>query len=75
MVAGLLSLMMGCVGPVPAIVAVITGWMALAQIKKNPYTTSGKPMAIIGVVTGGLIVVLSLLFFLWFILAAVFGNL
>ena len=75
MVAGLLSLMMGCVGPVPAIVAVITGWMALSQIKKNPYTTTGKPMAIIGVVTGGLVVVLSLLFLLWFILAAVLGNL
>jgi hypothetical protein len=75
MVIGLLGLVMGCFGPVPGIAAVVLGWMALSQIKKNPYTTSGKPMAIIGIVTGGLTIAIYGLFILWVILVALLGNL
>ena len=75
MIIGILGLVMGCFGPLPGIAAVVLGWMALSQIKKNPFTTSGKPMAIIGVVTGGVTIAIYSLFILWIILAAVFGNL
>ncbi len=75
MITGIIGLVLGCFGPIPGLVAVITGWMALSQIKKNPYTTGGKPMAIIGLVTGGLTVAMNALFLLWIILAAIFGNL
>ncbi|HVF22508.1 MAG TPA: DUF4190 domain-containing protein [Pyrinomonadaceae bacterium] len=74
MVTGILGLVLGCLGPLPGIAAVVLGWMALSQIKKNPYTTSGKPMAIVGVVTGGLTIAVYSLFILWIILAAVFGS-
>jgi hypothetical protein len=75
MVTGILGLVMGCLGPIPGIAAVVLGWMALQQIKKSPWTTSGKPMAIIGLVTGGLTVAIYGLFILWMILMAVLGNL
>jgi len=75
MVTGILGLVMGCLGPLPGIAAVVLGWMALSQIKKSPYTTGGKPMAIIGLVTGSLTIVFYSLFILWIILAAAFGNL
>jgi hypothetical protein len=75
MIIGLLGLVMGCLGPVPGIIAIILGWMALSQMKKNPLTASGKPMAIIGVVTGSLTFVFYSLFILWIILGAIFGNL
>ena len=75
MVTGILGLVMGCLGPLPGIAAVVLGWMALSQIKKSPYTTGGKPMAIIGLVTGILTIVFYSLFILWIILAAAFGNL
>lgn len=75
MITGILGLVLGCLGPILGIVGVVLGWMALAQIKKNPETTSGRPMAMIGLVTGGITVALNALFFLWILLAAVFGNL
>lgn len=74
MITGILSLVLGCLGGIPGIAALVLGWMALSQIKKNPYTTGGKPMAIIGLVTGGLTVAFNALFILWMIIAAVFGT-
>ena len=74
MLIGLLGLVMGCLGPVPGIVAIILGWMALTQMKKNPYASSGKAMAIIGVVTGSMTFVFYSLFILWIIIAALFGR-
>ena len=75
MVIGILGLIMGCLGPLPGVAAVVLAWMALSQIKKSPHTTGGKPMAIIGLVTGILTIVFYSLFLLWIILASVFGNL
>lgn len=75
MVTGILGLVLGCLGPIPGIAAVVLGWMALQQIKKSPWTTSGKPMAIVGLVTGGLTIAIYGLFILWIILVALLGNL
>jgi hypothetical protein len=74
MITGLLGLMLGCLGPIPGVVAVVLGLMSLQQIKKSPETTGGKPMAIIGVVTGSLAIVFYGLLLLWFILAGAFGS-
>lgn len=75
MLTGLLGLVLGCLGPLPGVAAVVLGWMALSQIKRTPETVGGKPMAIIGVVSGGLTIVFYGLFLLWMIFAAVLGNL
>ena len=74
MLTGLVGLVLGCLGPLPGVAALVLGWMALSQIKKTPETTGGKPMAIIGIVTGALTVVFYGLFLLWMILAGVFGS-
>jgi hypothetical protein len=74
MITGLLGLMLGCLGPIPGVVAVVLGLMSLQQIKKSPETTGGKPMAIIGVVTGSLAIVFYGLLLLWFILAGALGS-
>jgi Domain of unknown function (DUF4190) len=74
MLTGLLGLVLGCLGPLPGVAAVVLGWMALSQIKKTPETTGGKPMAIIGIVSGGLTIVFYGLFLLWMIFAGLFGS-
>ena len=73
MVTGLLGLVFGCLGPLPGVVAVILGWMALQQINKSPQTVGGKPLAIIGLVTGGLTIFFYGLLLLWFLTGA-FGS-
>jgi hypothetical protein len=75
MITGILGLVLGCLGPLPGFAAVILGWMALSQIKKSPETAGGKPLAIIGIVTGILTIVFYGLLLIWFVLAGVFGNL
>jgi uncharacterized protein DUF4190 len=76
LVTGLLGLVFGCFGPLPGVAAVVLGWMALSQIKRmpDPGSSSSKPMAIIGIVTGGLTIVFYGLFLLWMIAAGVFGS-
>ena len=63
----------GCFGPIPAIIAIVLGLIALSQIKKSPEKYSGKPFAMAGVIIGGVIVAFYAIFFLWIILAAAFG--
>jgi len=75
MLTGLLGLVLGCLGPLPGVAAVVLGYMALQQIKKSPQTVGGKPMAIIGLITGGLTIFFYGLLLLWFALAGVFGSL
>jgi len=74
MVTGILGLVLGCFGPLPGIAAIVLGAMALSQIKKSPQTTGGKPLAITGLVTGGLTLVFYGLLFIWMILAGAFGK-
>src|SRR5690349_22208603 len=75
MITGILGLILGCFGPLPGIAAIILGGMALSQIKKSPETNGGKPLAIIGIVTGSLTLVFYGLILIWMILAGALGNL
>ena len=75
MLTGLLGLVLGCFGPLPGVAAVVLGWIALSQIKRMPDAVGGKPMAIIGIVTGALTIVFYGLFLLWMIFAGVLGSL
>jgi hypothetical protein len=54
MITGIIGLVVGtfCLGPVPGIVALALGLIALSQIKKYPEKIGGKPFAIVGVVLG-----------------------
>lgn len=74
LITGVLGLMFGCFGPIPGIAAVILGWLALKQIKTSPETTGGRPMAIIGIITGSLTIFFYGLLILWFVLAGVLGS-
>ncbi|HEY3579484.1 MAG TPA: DUF4190 domain-containing protein [Pyrinomonadaceae bacterium] len=68
MITGILGLALGCIGPLPAIAAIILGWIALSQIKQSPQTIGGKPLAIIGIVTGSLTVAFYILLLIWIVL-------
>jgi|SRR5215213_446503 len=63
-------LMAGCMGPIPGIVALVLGLVALSQIKKSPEKFSGKPYATAGVIIGAVTILFYLVFFLWIFLAA-----
>jgi hypothetical protein len=56
LILGLISITFGwiCGGPVFGLLAVVLGAVALIQIKRNPQQHSGKPMALVGLITGGL---------------------
>ena len=66
-------LLAGCFGPIPGIVAIVLGLVALSQIRKSPETNSGRPMAIAGIVIGSLTLAFYLLLLIWFLLSLVFG--
>ncbi len=71
MVTGIAGIMVaGCFGPVPGIVALVLGLVALSQIKKSPDKYSGKPFALAGVIIGALTIAFYALFLLWVILAS-----
>jgi Domain of unknown function (DUF4190) len=70
MVLGLLGISFGwiCGGPVFAIFAVILGAVAMMQIKSNPTQYTGRPFALVGLITGGLVLLFNLaLMFIWII--------
>ena len=74
MVTGIAGfLMAGCFGPIPGIVALVLGLVALSQIKKSPEKFGGKPYATAGVIIGGVSILFYLLILLWFFLGAVFS--
>jgi len=62
--------MFGCFGPLPGIVGVVLGILALSQIKKSPDKFGGKPYATAGVIIGGINVLFYGLFILWIFLRA-----
>lgn len=70
-VLGLIGIVAGwfCLGPIPGVLAVILGFVALAQMRNSP-TPSNRGLAIAGIVLGGI----NLLFFglglLWWFLSA-----
>lgn len=75
MVVGIISVTVGwmCLGPIPGIAAIIMGAVALSQIKKTPDRAAGKPMAVVGVVTGSVTVLIYagiMVFYLVLLIAA-----
>ena len=70
MLTGLSGILLSwCFGPVPGIVALVLGLVALSQIKKSPEKYTGKGMAITGVVIGALTIVFYVLLVIFWILA------
>jgi hypothetical protein len=70
MAVGVLSMFgLFCLGPIPGIVALILGLVALSQIKKAPARNTGKPLAIVGVVTGSLSILTFVGWLVFFIIA------
>jgi hypothetical protein len=59
--------------PLPGLIAVILGLLALGQIRRSP-NPAGKGLAIAGLVMGGIQLAFLVLWILWFILAMVFGS-
>lgn len=53
------------VGVLTGPIAIVLGIISLVQIKNNPQRNTGKPMAIAGIVTGGLYFVLIAIFILF----------
>ena len=74
MILGIISITIGwlCMGPLLAIAAIVTGAVALSQIKNTPERVGGKQMAVTGVVTGSL-ALFGIMIFYVFVLVA--GNL
>ena len=62
-----------CLGPVPGIVGVVLGLIALSQIKKSPTDYGGKQYATAGIVIGSINIAFYILLLIWFLLALLFG--
>jgi Domain of unknown function (DUF4190) len=78
LILGMCSMTLGwCCGPIGLLTgpsAIGTGIFALVQIKNNPNQYAGKPLAIIGIATGGLFLLLWVLaIVIWGIGAALGG--
>ena len=63
----------GCFGPLPGIVALIMGLIALSQIKREPDKYGGKPFATAGVIIGAISMAFYVLLLLFVILSRGFG--
>lgn len=67
-IAGIL--VAGCFGPVPGIIGLVLGLIALSQIKKFPEKYTGKNFAMAGIVIGALTVAFYVLLIIGWILAS-----
>jgi hypothetical protein len=76
MITGIVGLVVGtfCLGPLPGIVALALGLVALNQIKKYPDKVGGKPFATIGVVLGSLSVLFYGALFLFFVISSILNH-
>ena len=71
MITGLAGILLSwCFGPIPGIVALVLGFVALSQIKKSPEKYSGKGMAITGIVVGALTIAFYILLLIFWVLAS-----
>jgi hypothetical protein len=73
MIIGIIGITIGwlCLGPVPAIVAVILGGVALSQIKKNPERIGGRQAAWVGIITGSVALVIYAIFMIVYVIAII----
>lgn len=68
MITGIFGIVTGgCFGPIPGLIALVLGWMALSQIKKSPDQFGGKSYALAGLILGSLNVAFYILLLLWFL--------
>jgi hypothetical protein len=76
LILGIIGLFTGffCLGPIPGVAALILGIIALNQINRSPQTTTGKPLAIVGMVTGGLSVLVYGAIFIAWIIGAILSH-
>ncbi|HSB27946.1 MAG TPA: DUF4190 domain-containing protein [Pyrinomonadaceae bacterium] len=73
MILGIIGLFIGfCLGPLPGIAALILGLVAINQIKKAPQ--NGRPLAIVGVVTGSLSLLFYGMLFIFWIIGAILSH-
>ncbi len=71
LIFGLISVTFGwiCGGPIFGLLAVVLGAVALTQIKRNPQQHSGKPIALVGLITGGIALLVNLaIIALWIVM-------
>lgn len=75
LVFGLASITVGwiCGGPILALIALVLGIVALSQAKKNPTRYGGRPLAIGGMATGAIVIVIYLVFLAIYIVAIAIG--
>lgn len=76
MVIGIISVTVGwlCLGPLPAIVAIVLGAIALSQIKKTPDRVGGRQAAWIGIITGGLTVLIYAGIMIFYVVVMIAAN-
>jgi hypothetical protein len=76
MILGVIGLFTGlfCFGPIPGIAALILGLIALNQINKSPQTITGKPLAIVGIITGSLSLLVYGAIFIGWIISAILSH-
>jgi Domain of unknown function (DUF4190) len=75
LIFGIISITFGwiCGGPILGLIAVVLGAVALTQIKKNPQQYTGKPIAIVGLITGGIALLINLAFIAFWIVMLIIG--
>lgn len=75
LIFGLISVTFGwlCGGPIFGLLAVVLGAVALTQIKKNPQQHTGKPIALVGVITGGISLLVNLAIIAFWIMMLIIG--
>ena len=76
MITGIVGLVVGtfCLGPLPGIVALVLGLVALNQINKYPDKIGGRPFALIGIVLGSLSVLFYGALFLFFVISSILSH-
>ncbi len=75
LIFGLISVTFGwiCGGPIFGVLAVVLGAVALLQIKKTPQQHSGKAMAVVGLITGGIALLVYLAIIAFWIVMMIIG--
>ena len=75
LVFGLASITIGwiCFGLPLGILAMILGFVALSQIRRNPAQYGGKPLALCGLITGGIVFLVHVAIFVIWIVAMIIG--